>query len=209
MQYHYIYENIRGVIATDVDYQIPLQNHPKYLGMIPNPINLEKLPKIELETTGKIVIFHGINRENYFKKGNDFFEEALKTIAEKYNGKVEISVTENVPYAEYINLYNQAHITLDQLYGHDQGSNGLEGMAKGKAVFTNASLEFENHYKLTEKVAINALPDVDYLVTELSFLIDNPDEIKAIGKRARHFVEKEHHYLKIAGDYIETWNSVK
>ncbi|MDI1316512.1 glycosyltransferase [Flavobacterium sp.] len=205
--HHYIYKNIQGVIATDVDYHIPLQKHPKYLGLIPSPINLEKIAKIELEIKNRIVIFHGINRESYFKKGNDFFEKALEIIKEKYQEKVEVLIAENVPYKEFINLYNKAHITLDQLYGHDQGSNGLEGMSKGKVVFTNASEVFEKQYNLTEKVAINALPDVDYLVNELSFLIENPGEIKAIGNRARAFIEKEHDYLKIAEKYLNVWKS--
>jgi hypothetical protein len=41
------------------------------------------------------------------------------------------------------------------------------------------------HYNLTEKVCVNALNNVDYLIKELSFLIENPDEIRAIGRRAR------------------------
>lgn len=203
--HNYIFQHIQGVIATDIDYHIPLQNHPKYLGLIPSPMNIDKYPKTELEIKDKIVIFHGINRESYFKKGNDFFEKALKIIEEKYGKKVEILTVENVPYNQFINQYNQAHILLDQLYGHDQGSNGLEAMTKGKVAFTNASEIFEKHYNLTEKVAINGLPDVDYLVNELSFLIENPDEIKAIGKRARAFIEKEHNYLKIAEKYLDVW----
>ena len=203
--HQFIYENIQGVIATDLDYHIPLQNHSKYLGLIPSPMNLDKFPKNELEITDKIVIFHGINRESYFKKGNDFFEKALEIIKEKYNEKVEILTVENVPYKQYINLYNKAHILLDQLYGHDQGSNGLEAMVKGKMVFTNASDLFEKQYNLTEKVAINGLPDVNYLVNELSLLIENPAEIKAIGKRARIFIEKEHDYVKIAEKYLAVW----
>ncbi|WP_309613147.1 glycosyltransferase [Flavobacterium sp.] len=203
--HHYIYENIQGVIATDLDYHIPSQNHPKYLGLIPSPINLDKFPKKELVINERIVIFHGINRESYFKKGNDFFEKALEIIKKKYDTKIDVFVTENVPYNDYINRYNQAHILLDQLYGHDQGSNGLEAMAKGKAVFTNASDVFEKHYNLTEKVAINGLPDVDYLVSELSFLIENPTEIIAIGNHARIFIEKEHDYVKIARKYLDTW----
>jgi glycosyltransferase involved in cell wall biosynthesis len=202
----YLYKNIQGVIATDIDYHIPLQNHSKYLGMIPSPINLDKFPKSELEINNKIVIFHGINRESYFKKGNDFYEKALEIIKEKYGEKVDILTVENIPYNQFINLYKKAHILVDQLYGHDQGSNGLEGMAKGKAVFTNASDTFEKHYNLLEKVAINGLPDVDYLVKELSFLIENPNEIKAIAKRARAFIEKEHDYLKIAEKYLEVWS---
>jgi glycosyltransferase involved in cell wall biosynthesis len=205
--HHYIYINIKGVIATDLDYHIPLQNHPKYLGLIPSPMNVDTFIKKELVINESIIIFHGINRESYFKKGNDFFEKALIIIQKKYGSKIEIITSENVPYDIFINLYNGAHILLDQLYGHDQGSNGLEAMAKGKAVFTNASIVFEKHYNLTEKVAINALPDVDYLVNELSFLIENPSEIMAIGKRARAFLEKEHDYLKITEKYLEIWKS--
>jgi glycosyltransferase involved in cell wall biosynthesis len=95
---------------------------------------------------------------------------------------------------------------LDQVYAYDQGYNALEAMAKGKVVFTGAETEFMTHYDLTEKVAINAKPDVDYLVAQLSFLIENPDEITAIGKRARAFIEKEHDYVKVAQHYLKKWN---
>jgi hypothetical protein len=203
--HHYIYATIQGVIATDIDYHIPLQNHPKYLGLHPSPMNLDKFPITELDIKDKIIIFHGINRESYFKKGNDFFEKALVIIKAKYADKVAILVTENVPYASYISSYNQAHIVLDQLYGHDQGSNALEAMAKGKVVFTNASEAFAKHYNVTEKIAINALPDVDYLVAQLSFLIENPEELIAIGKSARLFIEKEHDYSKITEKYLKIW----
>lgn len=205
--HHYLYENISGVIASDLDYHIPWQEHSKYLGMIPNPINLNKLAQNLPEIEDRIVIFHGINRESYFKKGNDFFEKALEIIQQKYLGRLTILVSENVPYKAYINSYEKAHIILDQLYGHDQGYNALEAMAKGKVVFTNAEESFEKHYNLKEKVAINAKPDVDYLVEQLSFLIENPNEIKTIGKSARAFIEKEHDYLKIARKYLEVWES--
>jgi glycosyltransferase involved in cell wall biosynthesis len=203
--HQYIYENVQGVIATDLDYHIPLQNHPKYLGLIPSPMNLDKFRISEIKITDKIVFFHGINRESYFKKGNDFFEKALEIIKDKYENKIEILTAENVAYEQYINMYDKANIVLDQLYGHDQGSNGLEAMAKGKAVFTNASDVFEKHYNLTEKVAINGLPDINYLVNELSFLIDNPTEITALGKRARIFIEREHDNLTIASNYLALW----
>lgn len=203
--HQYIQKNIRGVIATDIDYHIPMLNKDKYIGLIPSPMNLDNFPKEAININEEIIIFHGINRESYYKKGNDFFEIALIKLKQKFGTKIKIIVTENIPYDEYTRLYNQAHIIVDQLYGHDQGSNALEAMAKSKAVITNASLSFQNHYNLTEKVAVNGLPDVDYLVNEISLLIENPDEIKAIGKRARAFIEKEHDYLKIAEKYLYTW----
>jgi hypothetical protein len=36
-----------------------------------------------------------------------------------------------------------------------------------------------------------------------------PNEIIAIGKRARAFIEKEHDYVKIAERYITTWSKAK
>lgn len=203
--HHYIYENCKGIIASDLDYHLPLYGNPKYLGLIPDPVNTSKIEFYPLNIEDKIIIFHGINKLNYIKKGNNIFEEALHLIQQKYQDKIEIITVKSIPYSDYINLYNKAHIVLDQIYAYDQGYNALEAMAKGKVVFTGAETEFENHYHLTEKVAINAIPDVDYLVKELSFLIENPEEIIAIGKRARAFVEKEHDYVKIAQKYVAIW----
>src|SRR5690606_12328821 len=45
----FLYERIKGVIASDLDYHLPLKNHPKYLGMIPNPINTDLLKYIDLK----------------------------------------------------------------------------------------------------------------------------------------------------------------
>jgi glycosyltransferase involved in cell wall biosynthesis len=204
--HQWIYQNIKGIIASDLDYDIPMQGNAKYLGMIPNPINLEKLPYIPLTIDGKIVIFHGINTDNYFKKGNDYFEKALEIIAEKYGDKVEIITTRNIPYQEYIEIYNRAHILLDMTYSFDQGFHALEAMAKGKVVFTGAETEFYDYYQLNEKVNINAKPDVTYLVEQLSILINNPKEIISISQNAHAFVEKHHNYIQIAQKYLDTWD---
>lgn len=200
-----VHQNIKGVIASDMDYVFPLEGHTKFLGLIPNPINTEKIAFIYNPIQDKIIIFLGINKSSYLSKGIVYFEKALAIIKEKYNDKVAIQIVQNLPYNEYINLYNKAHIVLDQVFAFDQGYNALEAMAKGKVVFTGAEKEFEQQYNLTEKVAINALPDVDTLVNKLSFLIENPAEITAIGRRARAFIEKEHHCIKVAELYLEKW----
>ncbi|HET8884830.1 MAG TPA: glycosyltransferase, partial [Salinimicrobium sp.] len=83
----------------------------------------------------------------------------------------------------------------------------LEAMAKGKVVFTGAETEFLEYYNLKEdEVCINALPNVEYLVNKLSWLIENPKMIIEIGKNARDFVLKEHHYIRIAEKYLQVWS---
>jgi len=200
-------QSCNTIICSDLDYKIPMEKMNYSVHFIPNPVNKNKLVSQDPVIKEKIIIFLGINRLSYIKKGIVFFEKALSIIQAKYSERVDIIITENVPYKEYIDSYNKAHILLDQIYAYDQGYNALEAMAKGKVVFTGAEKEFSEHYNLTEKVAINALPDVDELVREISFLIENPDEIIAIGKRARLFVEKEHDYIKIAEKYLKAWKN--
>jgi glycosyltransferase involved in cell wall biosynthesis len=203
----FLIKHLNGIIASDLDYVNPLKDNPKFLGMIPNPVNISNSNYIENPKESKIVIFLGINIGNSYSKGIHLFEEALTTIKQKYADKVEVIVTRNIPYQDYIKLIYKAHIVLDQIYAYDQGYNALEAMAKGKVVFTGAEKEFEDYYNLSEKVAVNALPNVENLVTELSFLIENPNEIEAIGIRARAFVEKEHNYVKVAEKYLKAWEN--
>lgn len=202
----FLYLKINGVIASDMDYLMPLKDNAKFIGLIPNPINTKKLKFSKPIIDDKIVIFLGFNRWTYNQKGIPYFEKALEIISSKYSEKIEVIITETLPYDEYINIYNRAHILLDQIYSYDQGFNALEAMAKGKVVFTGAEKEFMQYYNLTERVAVNALPNVDALVNELSYLIENPEEITAMGNRAHEFVTKEHDYIAVTEKYIKKWN---
>ncbi|WP_296314225.1 glycosyltransferase family protein [Winogradskyella sp. UBA3174] len=204
--HHYVFKTIKGVIASDIDYQMPLLDHPKYLGLIPNPINTTKLEFEELKVNGKIIIFHGINSTNYYKKGNDIFEQALDIIRLKFEDKVEILTIRSLPYKDYITSYNRAHILLDQVYAYDQGYNALEAMAKGKVVFTGAEKEWLDYYNVKEDtVAINALPDASTIAKKLEWLILNPDKVTEISRNAKDFIDTHHNYIKSAKKYLETW----
>jgi len=209
--HQHIYTHIKGVIASDFDYDIPLVDHPKYLGMIPNPVNIETLsyPKKIMKNGDPIVIFHGFSKANYYKKGNYLFDKALDIISSKYKSHVKIIRTTNLPYEEYIKSFDSCHILLDQVYAYDQGFNALEAMAKEKVVFTGAEQVFLDYYQLSEdQVCINALPDINQLVEKLEWLINNPSKIEEIGKNARQFVLEHHNHQKSAETYLKKWTSV-
>jgi len=203
--FKWISDRASAIITSDIDYEIPMQQMGYITQLIPNPINTDNINFTPLRLEKKIIIFLGINRGSYIKKGIIYFEEALNIIRNYYKNRVEIIITENIPYNEYIKFYDSAHIVLDQVHAYDQGYNALEAMAKGKVVFTGAETEFTEHYKLAARVAINALPSRESIENELSYLIENPNEIIAIGKRARDFIEKEHNYIKVAEKYLEVW----
>ncbi|MEN9336306.1 MAG: putative glycosyl transferase WbsE [Bacteroidota bacterium] len=196
----------KGIIASDLDYVAPLRKHPKFLGLIPNPVNTDRNSYQLNPVTDKIIIFLGINSGNYHTKGIRFFEEALAIIKERWSAKTEIITTVDIPYGEYHTHFERAHILLDQVYAFDQGYNALEAMAKGKVVFTGAEKEFLDHYQLKEdEVAVNALPNVAYLVEKIEDLIQHPEKIEMLGKNASQFVHKHHHHITIAQRYIQAW----
>lgn len=195
-----------GIIASDIDYHLPLQNNPLYLGLIPNPVVHDKLkPTKKQETNTRILL--GVNTSSYIKKGIDYFEKALIEI-KKRHPNVIIKKTKNLPFSDYIEELNKTDILLDQVFGYDQGYNALEAMALGKVVFTGAEREFLEHYNLNEdEVAVNALPDVEYLVSKLSMLIEDPERIQKIGKNAKAFTVKYHDATKVAKMYVDVWEN--
>ena len=206
--FKWLKENCQKLITSDLDYEIPMQKMGFTTTFVPNPINTDKIVFQPLEKSDKIIIFLGINRLSYLKKGINYFEKALEIVRKKYANKVEIIVTENIPYNDYISIYNKAHILLDQVFAYDQGYNALEAMAKGKVVFTGAETEFSNQYQLQEdEICINALPDENKIAAKLSYLIERPEKIKEISKNARNFIEKEHNYKTNATKYLTCWEA--
>lgn len=202
----YLVENCQNRITSDLDYEIPMQKMGYSTTFIPNPINTDRLKHQELVIADKILIFLGINRLSYLKKGIPYFEEALSLIQEKQYKTIEIITTENLPYAEYMSRYHKAHIILDQVHAYDQGYNALEAMAQGKVVFTGAENEFLQHYQLAEdEVCINTLPDAIKIAEKLSYLVEHPEKIIEISIKARNFIEKEHDYKRIAQRYLDCW----
>ncbi len=204
--FDWLSKKCQNLITSDLDYEIPMQKMGFQTTFIPNPINTVLISFQNIEIKEKIMIFLGINRLSYAKKGINYFEKALEIIQNKYANKVEIITTENLPYDEYILKYNKAHILLDQVFAYDQGYNALTAMAKGKVVFTGAESEFLNHYQLQEdEVCINALPDENEITAKLSYLIERPEQLIKISKSAREFIEKEHNYKIIAQKYLACW----
>ncbi len=207
--YEELTDKIQKIIPTDFDYAIPYSTHPKSAAMIPNPVNVDKIKFEPMQIKDKIRIFHGINTHNFYKKGSDIILKVLKRIGQKYPEYVEIQITENLPYEKYMKTYKESHIFIDQLYSYDQGYNALEAMAAGKCVLSGAEKEWKDFYQPEKEVLINALPDEEKLYEILEELIQDPRRIIAIGKNAREFIEKEHHYIDIAGRYLEIWNETK
>lgn len=206
--YDILVKRCDAIIPTHVDFTMALSHESKATPLIPSAVQTEKFELCQNSNLDIIELFMGINRHNYLKKGIPYFEKALEKIKRLYGDKVNITIAEDLPYQEYINSYNNAHIFLDQSLSYDQGYNALEAMAQGKVVFAGAGTAFLKAYGLEKAPLIDSQPDVNYLVQELSRLIDRPQDIIELGKSAHEFILKHHDAVDIARRYEEIYLNI-
>lgn len=193
------------IIPSNIDYAMALTDNPKVTEIIPAAINCGKYHLNINAQLDPIEIFMGINRANYWKKGINYFEEALEIISKKYGDKVQVTIAEDLPYEVYMSRYHNAHILLDQVLCYDQGYNALEAMLQGKVVFSGGSSIYLEAHGLKSVPVIDARPNVDDLVKELSKLIEHPQSIIELGKAARNHVLEHHESVMIAEEYLKLY----
>ena len=175
----------------------------------PFPIN-EKLitdKPLKISDGEKIVIFHGWQKARGKFKGNDVYDRVICRLKNNYPDLIEYVVVQNVPYSEYIKLYNSCHIYIDQLYGNDKGVNATLGMAAGKVVFTGAEDESLRAYPFYDGniPCINASCNEEKLYKQLESLIKNPSQMEMISKNAIEFVKRNHSADFVADLYMKCW----
>lgn len=197
------------VIPGLYDYYYYYRKFNNCVELIPVPIEIDR--KIEPTTfTGyPIKIFHGWQPNKEFRKGNIFFDDAVKKLIKKYPGKISYKIIGGVPYSEYIKTFNDSHIFLDQCLSMDQGVNALIALAKGKVVFSGLSDDLIEYYNLKNQIPlINSKPDVDYIYEKLEFLILNPSLLEVYSKNSISFMLDKHEYNYVVSQYLKVWNDL-
>ncbi|MGB3592045.1 MAG: glycosyltransferase [Nonlabens sp.] len=203
--YQKLVKRVEKVIPSNTDYAMALQHQPKANPIIKAPAVLDKFELTQNTDLNIIEIFLGINNSNFWKKGINFFLDALEIVKEKYGDRVKITIARDLPYQEYIRLYDNCHILLDQVLCYDQGYNALEAMLKGKVVFAGGGEEYLKYHNLKKVPVVDAIPDVADLVSKLSYLIEHPNRILELGKQARQHVIEHHDSIKIAQQFVEVY----
>lgn len=204
----YVIKISHSIIPGANVYRKPYLWTNKVTNVFPFPIDESKIGNpIIIKENDPIIIFHGWQKGKDSRKGNDVFDRVIKKVVKKYGNKVEYRVVQSVPFDEYIKLYTNAHIFIDQLYSDDKGVNGLLGMAAGKVVFAGfekTALEAYPNYN-GEIVGIDSYNDEEYLFNKFCELIDNPRLIEKISKNAIEFVKQNHLADFVADLYINEW----
>lgn len=191
-----------GIISSSYSYHIPYMGFKNYFGFIPMPIEIPSYC-LKNEILGKIKIFHGITRREI--KGTNFILKALEDISLKYPYDVEIQVVEKVSFADYHKLFESCNIFIDQASSYDYGMNALLALSRGKVVMSGCEKE-TNELVGGRCPVINITPNSESIFYAIEELILKRENISIIGERGYYFVKEHHDHVKVASQYIHTWN---
>lgn len=184
-------------------YKVGYEKDPRCTDTLPMPVNTDSIPYKENIVNGKIVILHGLNREE--EKGTPIIREALEKVRQKYQDKVEVIIDGHMPHAEYMKLMARANIVIDQCTGGGYGMGTLQAMALGKIVCADCWPEFLEPMGIVPDefpgIVIKNTPESIY--EGISKVIDRgPDYIRELGHRARVYTEEKHNCMKIAEAFL-------
>lgn len=180
----------------------------KTTSIVPFPLTSQKVGKpFHLSGDEKIVIFHGWQKGKEARKGNDVYDEVIKKVVSDHKDKVEYVIVQSVPFEEYVRLFNNCHIYIDQLYFPEYGYNALLGMAAGKVVFScyNESYLSEFPTYSGEKIGICANMDPETLYNQFCEVINDISLMNTISKNAIEYVKNNHLSEVVTDLYLSIW----
>lgn len=200
------YESYRQLLLETERGRDPLLKTPfRLYPSLPLPIDTERISERMPDIGQRLVIFHGLNREEH--KGTFFIREAMERIARRYPDQVEIVIAGRMPLTEYLTVVARSHIIVDQCKSYCYGMAALYGMAQGKVVLSGCEPETLADFALEEIPVVPIRPDVSQIERELEKLIRDPERIERLGVASRRFVESFHSKKKVAQRYLDLFNA--
>lgn len=208
-RYSFLLDKSDVIIPTTYGYyeQLIAYNnyHPfnieKVSNSIPLPITIDKECVFNSCVERKIVIFHGVIRP--MEKGTPFIQKAMERLQLEYPDKVECVCKGRMPYEEYVKLFDNVDILIDQTYGNGWGINAILGAMKGKCVLAPCGPENAENMGIPEIPFVQIGPDSEQIYQTLKSLVLNPYKIDDIKKKSRDFAIKYCESSIIAQRYIE------
>ena len=197
-----------GVIPIMWEYAESYRHSQYYNKMkktIPLPINTDKIQYVGNKADNKIVFYHASNRPKF--KGSNAIIKAMEIFQNKYPNDVEMICADFLPLNEYLDVISKANVVIDQCRSYSYGMNAVYSMAQGKIVMSGAEPEALKELNVKQSPVINITPDVNQIISQFEYILENKQNIARMGQSSRKYVEEVHGYKKIAEEYIKAWSN--
>lgn len=199
-----LFSLIDGYIPIWYEYAEPYRNYPRLKRTIRIPINVDKFEyRPNLISNGKIVFYHGVSRAC---KGTRYIKPAFERMQKEYGDVAEFVCNERLPFDEYMKVMRRTNVIVDDANSFSIAMNGLFALAQGRLVMGGAEPIANNELGIEGvNPVFNINPDVDQICEVIKNIIDQKDNVEALGLKGRKFVELYHDYKDVARQYVELW----
>lgn len=172
--------------------------------VMPFPIDLSRQHVRPPRATGKLRVFHPLNRSNlaWDFKGTRLIQQAFERLSERHGDVAEFFSAGGLDHAAYDALTDDVDVIVDQAWSYSYGMSAAYGMAKGKVVLSGLEDEARAHGFYRECPVINLLPDVDAIEHSIESLIVDRAALRARGEAGRTFAEQHHDHLAVAQAFL-------
>jgi hypothetical protein len=204
-----IYDAIDGAVTALYEYHLAMERvlPPEKIAYGGIPIDLDAVPRIVTDVVPRqVTLFLGRHRHRLTEKGTDRLEAAARRVVAEMPERCNLSIVEDVPYTQYIELLSKGHVLLDQLYSYTPATNALLGMARGMTVVSGAEPEFYDFIgERINRPIINAVPDDAVLTEQLRMVVSQPELIPERAIASRRFVATHNSADVVAQRFVEFW----
>lgn len=205
----HVLENLDGAVSVLYEYQLGMEHAlgKERVGYGGIPIDTSLFEPVALpERPERVKLFLGRDRTRKLMKGSDLLEVAARRVIEKYPEKAELTIVENRPYAEFVQLLKGAHVVLDQIYSYTPATTALMAMADGLNVVSGAEPEYYDFIGEKEnRPIINAPIELEALTQILESVVLHPELLAERGRRSREFVVKHNDCEVVARRFLDFW----
>lgn len=182
---HYLFAQLKkGWTYTGAYHDFSIASQIGFVAPTRNIVPIDKIPKPEPPKDKIKIAFAPTKRE----KGVDEFNRVIDSLMKEYDN-VEAAPIVSKSWRESIKIKSECNVTMGQLMISTYGNSSLESMFLSHAVVSKINLWTSLLYPDLPVINISTERD---LYEKLKWLIENPKEIKKIGKKGKEFVETYH-----------------
>ncbi|MCM1222827.1 MAG: glycosyltransferase, partial [Lachnospiraceae bacterium] len=175
------------------------------------PVDLDSIKSVPftVPADGKVNLMVGIKSEYELFKGADRLLAAAREVERMHPDKCRVLIARDLPYKQYLEMLNDAHIVLDQLYSYTPATNALETMAMGKVSVSGAEPEYYDFIGEKElHPVVNVVPDDELIVDTIKTLVLSPDDMRRRAAQGREFVAKHNSSKVVTDRFIAQWDTL-
>lgn len=191
------------IIPTMYDYEAPWRASSfakKVTEVVPLACYIEKKSKIKPTDVTSIKIMHGINRRNV--KGTNVILAALKRIEQEFDNVV-IYTPEKLSQSEYMKLFAEVDISIDQCKCHSYGMNAIYAMLHGHVVLAPADEKHCQSFKITQSPVVAISNDEIDIYQKLKGLILAAESLDKLKGKTVDYAVKYHEPMNVCNKLLK------